>query len=1818
MGNSPAASLTGQDQPGALTVPRDQLEAVKQKAKPLARPTAAASTSSLTVPLEQLEPTQPTAPQPTTPPRRVNPFAVPSLPSARATPSEAAARITEPHLLLPPPENPLPPSEYWQQEWAARQRDIEKLNQFESTRLARETEQRERQREISRMPFMTRAMESALEPSTTLGTILRQSAPQDKPPEFESDYFRHRMEEAQRAGKSVWDELPHSISEALLRGPSLHIKPEEARRIAEPLTQPLVDVPTMTGHTNEPLVAGAERALGGLTSPENIALLGALGGVDAAAQTGVGMVRHAPRVISGLFATQMGAGLVQSAREYRRLRDAGDEEGAQRVLGSVFVQAPLTVLSTLHAASGRTGPPMRADELLDTVHAADTIARAGKEAAPAATPKAQATPDAQPVTAPIADLAPIRPGRGTLFETGPEDRSVAILRRAISDESLPAGVRDAARAELTIREKPEERPVPKFEAKPVEPRQLEKVVATAYGRQQAQSYVNLVRDVYTREYAQSYLKANLEGGMEPERGSLSPIDAAAIRRSIDSRLAKEPAVPVAEKYTSEILDEAKAELAAAHDLASSFERPGRYHADLGPGVSVKEQDKAWVGISSARNIITQQFPWYSDEDITPAKLADAATRGKGAAYERIVDRIADRIQAQHEEAGPILEEFGPQLETLAAQVRGVDPELAQTLLDIRSGRYASLRDLPAFIEGKVADAQRAAEFSNAFDELADAEAGDAVSESAPAGAEPRGEPREAGSREEAPRSELTPLEVPLDQLTQPVHPQEVADVTSIEHPRGLPAMRRGEFANVRGADELRNVLASGDVERNIEAGLRGERGDEATRIREEHRTQLERQGPQPALPGMTQHVAAQREGAARVQAEQLTAEANAPRSIERAAGEMEAKSPLFRGTAASPQAEIFGRDTPEERGYADAGKKFGIEYRGVMGADMGLGDKAVVIYQDPESKTSIGVKVGEWSPERLQQKLTEARERMKADPTAATMYGGLGFLDPALIRRVMPESLKNALSENISLGEREAGIVREKTGELARKKEQTFQHYSDAMARWEKRPVQEGRDFIMREQHGEKQPNAEDQAVAAELQKEFAARRKAVEDLSHGSFDHWREHYFPQFWERPNQVAQWVKGRILGGRRPLQGPAGFRKARVFDDLQEGLDAGFKPITNNPVSMALLKLHEMDRYIMAHEILGQSLKEGLAKFVRFGEQAPADWTRVEDSMFRVLQPSEEAKGMVLRGEYYMPKEAARILNNYLSPGLRGNPLYDLVRGAGNTLNQAQLGFSAFHAMMSGINSTISDFALALRKASTLSITGATKAAARGVPLIASPVRHVITGTKLMREYLSPGTYTDYSELADAVAKGGGRIYQDPYYRNAALSKFWKAWGEGNWKGVGLQAFPAMLEKMAQPVMEHLVPRLKLGAFADMARNALDQLPPGAGKPEIRAALDRAWDSIDNRFGQVVYDNLFVNKIVKDLGLVSVRSLGWNLGTVRELGGGLKDTAKAAGRIAIWQRPQFTDRMAYTLALPIVTGYIGALVNYAYTGEGPKEPKDYFFPRTGRTLANGEPERISLPTYMKDVYAFAKHPLETGGHKVHPLISMIADMLENKDFYGVEIRHPDDPLVKQVGQLISYAAEQASPLSLRNLQKRAQAEGRPGVKGTLREAVSPAGLQSFFGITPAPSSVTHTAAEEKALDLLERRRPKGTRTTEEYDRQARRSYLRGELAAGRMQPRDLAAHVQAGEITPKEAGAALSQMREAPIVHLTRSFSLDDFLDVWDAANPREQEQLRPLLLSKRHLIENLPANERAAAAARINRAIEEKTKAAPYFGRQANQ
>ena len=89
---------------------------------------------------------------------------------------------------------------------------------------------------------------------------------------------------------------------------------------------------------------------------------------------------------------------------------------------------------------------------------------------------------------------------------------------------------------------------------------------------------------------------------------------------------------------------------------------------------------------------------------------------------------------------------------------------------------------------------------------------------------------------------------------------------------------------------------------------------------------------------------------------------------------------------------------------------------------------------------------------------------------------------------------------------------------------------------------------------------------------------------------------------------------------------------------------------------------------------------------------------------------------------------------------------------------------------------------------------------------------------------------------------------------------------------MKTIPALIDASSRPIMEGWVPRMKLGAFYGMANNILDTADRERWtQDQIRTRMQTAWDSIDNRFGQMVYDNLFWNKALRDVLMASPTGL-----------------------------------------------------------------------------------------------------------------------------------------------------------------------------------------------------------------------------------------------------------------------------------------------------------------------------------------------------------
>jgi hypothetical protein len=139
-----------------------------------------------------------------------------------------------------------------------------------------------------------------------------------------------------------------------------------------------------------------------------------------------------------------------------------------------------------------------------------------------------------------------------------------------------------------------------------------------------------------------------------------------------------------------------------------------------------------------------------------------------------------------------------------------------------------------------------------------------------------------------------------------------------------------------------------------------------------------------------------------------------------------------------------------------------------------------------------------------------------------------------------------------------------------------------------------------------------------------------------------------------------------------------------------------------------------------------------------------------------------------------------------------------------------------------------------------------------------------------------------------------------------------------------SLPALLEIVSKPLMEHIVPLQKLGVFGDLATKMLCRLAPERRSPIARRRSQSAWDSVDNRMGQLVYDNLFWNKTFKDLAMASSGPSG---GTSARSASSVAASAisrKGEGRREglVGRRAKLTHRAAYVIALPATVGMYGA--------------------------------------------------------------------------------------------------------------------------------------------------------------------------------------------------------------------------------------------------------------------------------------------------------
>jgi hypothetical protein len=449
---------------------------------------------------------------------------------------------------------------------------------------------------------------------------------------------------------------------------------------------------TPSEQERHPVLTASGEFAGGMTSPENAAILAGTAGLGELP----GAAQILPRLVSAGFSAQM---IYQAAKRTPAIYDAlksGDYNRAEYLLTKAGLNLGMAGLSAKHAATGRA-------------------AVTGKAKAP--------------------ELAEDQP----FEETSP-------VARAIADEKLPPEVRLTDTTATAQHVQNQETILPGFEQAVTEQKR-------AAGQRQAE---DLTEQINRPPESIESAAGEMERSSPLFRGTEASPQSELFKPATPGAKPK----PVAERYPADVITQAEAEMRGAIDLASTLPKAGRYFSEfteeehpLAGRYKPREGERpggVWYGVGSQKENIAGQFPWFADKDINQSRIQKALDKGKGADYERIVGKIADGIMRERESSAKLIQEYAPQLRSLAEQVREIDPEKAGILTDIVEGRsgpgLANLRD---YIEEQISDANAAAIFSQAVDEAA-GKAG------APSASESTGLVGEAHPAADSPGQEVTP------------------------------------------------------------------------------------------------------------------------------------------------------------------------------------------------------------------------------------------------------------------------------------------------------------------------------------------------------------------------------------------------------------------------------------------------------------------------------------------------------------------------------------------------------------------------------------------------------------------------------------------------------------------------------------------------------------------------------------------------------------------------------------------------------------------------------------------------------------------------------------------------------------------------------------------------------------------------------------------------------------------------------------------------------------------------------------------------------
>lgn len=726
-------------------------------------------------------------------------------------------------------------------------------------------------------------------------------------------------------------------------------------------------------------------------------------------------------------------------------------------------------------------------------------------------------------------------------------------------------------------------------------------------------------------------------------------------------------------------------------------------------------------------------------------------------------------------------------------------------------------------------------------------------------------------------------------------------------------------------------------------------------------------------------------------------------------------------------------------------------------------------------------------------------------------------------------------------------------------------------------------------------------------------RVEMIRGFGEGYLENVRAHYFAQGWKDPGEAAKYAEEFQKG---TIEGTKGFMRPRDFPTIEDGIKAGLVPTSTNPVDLALDHLRQMDHFIAMHTFMLELKGRNLVKEVAPGERIPALYKAVDDPAFEI------AGGM--QGRYVVPDQIADYITNFLNKGF-DDTAWHTFRSLENMHLALQLGFSLFHAGFTSYDAALSNVDVGR----AYLIRGNYKAAGKAMMDAAlSPVTAAQglvnrgPGAKLLKQYLGQLPMDPNTEaVLGALQQGGTRAFMHPTQELNGLHQAVRAFRQGNKLALAGKFIPATLEAVMYPISHYLVPAQKMFARVAMMKFALDMhakqlgqepgnyaaIVEGMHPDYLRQIAGKVDDQVNDRLGQMNYDNLAINQYLKQLLQATTTSAGWNIGSARVIAGPFLDTLRAlpwsGKKFGVEYGPEeavapvarngtkaenlrfITGRMSYMLTMMAAFSLTNVLGTYLMTGKGPHSVDDLW------TMTFPDGTKWSLPTYMKQMYELATDPISTVMNKVHPTVAMLDELARNRNYNGTKIFETGrgdsefGDIAQHFREAADFFAQKAKPYALEN-EQRAAATGVSPIERML----------PFFGITMAPKYMQRDSFQNYVASRYAQQFYGGTRTQaqEEHSQALSRAV---QAIREHKQPDWTGLSMHDRQTANKYA-------RSDPYVGMFSRLQLEQRIHAYNAASPEERQKynLRRYLFtgSLGDQLQKLPPDDREWAQHELNK------------------